>query len=91
MKTRAEKYLSHEDAIALDWLTNTEADLKNQSIRPICSFTNSFMAILRTWEEEGKLRANHREINFNTSKSLAASYLRAGLFPLTLAFFTAKK
>jgi hypothetical protein len=91
MKARTETNLSHEDAIALEWLTETESNLKNESRHPVCSFTNSFAAIRDTWMEEGKLRSNHRAISFEIAKSKAASYLRAGMFPLTLAHFTASK
>lgn len=90
MKARNEQSLSHEDAIALEWLTETETNLRNESRLPVCSLTNSFTAIRRTWEEEGKLRANHRAISFEITKSKAGQYLRAGMFPLTLAHFTAK-
>ena len=91
MKARNEKGNSHEEAIALEWLTETESRIANKSSLPICSFTNSFDAIRRTWEEEGKLRANHRPISFEKSKSVVMSFLRAGIFPLTLAHFTTNK
>lgn len=88
-KARNENGITHELAIALEWLTTTEKDLSNG--RKVFSFTNMFDVIRREWEEQGKLRANHRKIDFALSKSHAVEYLKAGKFPLTMAHFTQPK
>jgi hypothetical protein len=88
-KTRNENGITHELAIALEWLTTTEKDLSNG--RKVFPFTQMFDVIRREWEEQGKLRANHRKIDFALSKSHAVEYLKAGKFPLTMAHFSQPK
>ena len=85
--TRNETAQSHEVAIALDWLRTTERQLERNQPHMVASLTNSFDAIVKDWEESGKLRANHRALDLATAKRHALAQLRMLAYPLTLAHF----